>query len=280
MSVLQIGPYRLLRQVGAGGAAEIYAAEDTRLRRRVAVKLLSRKFTEDNEQIERFRQEADLMSMLSHPNVLTILEVGESDGRHFIVTEYIEGETLRSRLNHGPLTPRDACRVALGIARGLAAAHELWIVHRDLKPENVMLWAGDHVKVLDFGVAKLVGAANRTMPGMVLGTMQYLAPEQVHGEGVDPRTDLWGLGLLLWEMLVGRSPFENLHIPEIFTAIGEARVPSLNEAGGIDAPELDRVVAGALRARPEDRYPHAAAMIADLEAASDEIVYREVKARR
>lgn len=279
-SVLQVGPYRLLRQIGAGGAAQIYSAEDTRLRRRVAVKLLSRHLTEDQEQVGRFRQEADLLSMLSHPNLLTILEVGEAEGRQFIVTEYIEGETLRTVLKHGALPARRVCAIALGIARGLQAAHEMWVVHRDLKPENVMLWTNDHVKVLDFGVAKLVGGSRRTMPGMVVGTLQYLSPEQVRGDAVDPRTDLWALGIVMWEMLSGISPFEFLQIPDQLASIREARVKPLKEAGVEGAEELEPIIARALRADPDDRYPDAAAMASDLSLAFDEIVFREVKARR
>lgn len=275
-----MGPYRLLRQVGAGGAARVYVAEDGRLGRRVAVKILSRHLTEDAEQVQRFRQEAEWMSMLAHPNLLTILEVGEDDGRHYIVSEYIEGETLRSRLGSGAMSPREACSTAIGIARGLAAAHELWIVHRDLKPENVMLWAGWHVKILDFGVAKLVGGARRTTPGMVLGTLQYLAPEQVRGEAVDPRTDLWSLGILLREMLEGRNPFDGLPLQEMFAAIRQAKLAPLSHGSGLIPPELELVLDRVLRSDPEERYPDAAAMLADLQEAFDEIVCRERLARK
>ena len=276
VNIQEIGPYRLLRQIGSGGAAQVFVAEDPRLRRRVAVKLLSRQLTQDPEQVERFQQEAEWMSMLSHPNLLTILEVGEQDGRHYIVSEYIQGQSLRSRLARGPLPLRQAVGIAIGIARGLSAAHELWIVHRDLKPENVMLWADDHVKLLDFGVAKLIGSSKHTTPGMVLGTLQYLAPEQVRGEGVDPRTDLWAVGILLWEMVTGRNPFEVLPLDQLFAAIREARVPDLAESSGETIPEGVRAFLGrTLVSDPEGRYGSAAGMLKDLHDAHDEIICSE-----
>lgn len=280
MSLQEIGPYRLLRQIGSGGAAQVFVAEDARLRRRVAVKLLSRQLTQDEEQVARFRQEADWMSMLSHPNLLTILEVGEQDGRHYIVSEYIEGQTLRSRLARGPLPLRQAIEIAIGVVRGLSAAHELWIVHRDLKPENVMLWTADHVKILDFGVAKLVGSSKNTRPGMVFGTLNYLAPEQARGEAVDPRTDLWAAGLLFWEMVAGRNPFEALPFDQLFPAIREARLPDLEASAGMELPGIVKTfLARTLQSDPESRYPSAIAMLNDLEEARDEIICRG-RARR
>jgi eukaryotic-like serine/threonine-protein kinase len=283
VSLLRIDRYRILRQLGSGASASVYLAEDTLLRRKVAVKLLHRAFTRDQEQLQRFRSEAEWMAMLSHPNLLTLFEVGESEGNHYIVSEYVEGETLRVRLNRGPIPLRDALEIATGIAAAMKVAHEAWVVHRDLKPENVMIHLEGYVKVLDFGVAKLTepGASERhlTRPGMVLGTLQYLAPEQVKAEAVDPRTDLWALGVILYEMVAGRGPFQSSALPALFDGILTGEPAAVSTLVPEAPPGLDQLIFRALRKTPEERFQSAGEMLLALSECRDELTFRE-RARR
>ncbi len=211
-----ISHYRIISSLGTGGMGEVYLAEDTRLRRRVALKLLPPSFTGDTDRVLRFAQEARAASALTHPNVCTIHEVGEGeDGRHYIVMEYVEGVTLRRHMMAKRMDVAEVLEVAIQITSGLTAAHALGVVHRDVKPENVMLRPDGIVKVLDFGLAKLTEkqpAADSTMPtqprvqtetGMLMGTASYMSPEQARGLAVDARTDIWSLGVVLYEMLAG-----------------------------------------------------------------------------
>ena len=215
-----IGHYKILDTLGAGGMGEVYLAQDTRLGRKIALKLLPPEFTIDAERVQRFEQEARAASALSHPNVCVIHEIGDTeDGRRFITMEYIEGTTLRQLLAQKGLTLLEALDVAAQIAAGLAAAHAIGIIHRDIKPENVMLRDDGLVKVLDFGLAKLTQQTTetdaetllrsmvKTGSGMIMGTVAYMSPEQARGLEVDSRTDVWSLGVLLYEMITGRSPF-------------------------------------------------------------------------
>src|SRR5262245_39231779 len=216
MTGQQVGPYQILSLLGAGGMGEVHLALDTRLGRKVAVKLLLDEFTTDAERLQRFEQEARAASALNHPNIITVHEIGEMEGRRFIVTEYVEGETLRQRMASAPqrrIRTSKALEIALQVAAALQAAHEAGIIHRDIKPENVMLRADGLVKVLDFGLAKLSGARADWQPaaesldtrsGMVMGTASYMSPEQARGEKVDHRTDIFSLGVTLHEMLAGR----------------------------------------------------------------------------
>src|SRR5262245_17187640 len=217
----QIGAYQILAPLGRGGMGEVHLALDTRLGRKVAMKLLLAKFTTDVERLRRFEQEARATSALNHPNIITVYEIGEIKGRRFIVTEYVEGETLRQRLSSAPqqrIRLSEALEIAAQVAAALQAAHEAGITHRDIKPENVM-WRDDGlVKVLDFGLAKLSGARDglqspaaenlNTRSGIVMGTASYMSPEQARGEKADHRTDIFSLGVMLYEMLAGRRPFE------------------------------------------------------------------------
>ena len=199
---------------------EVYLAEDTRLGRRVALKLLSPAFTSDADRMRRFMQEARAASALNHPNILTVHEIGRANGFDFIATEFIEGETLRPSMAQRRLNLTQALDVAAQVAGALAAAHAAGVVHRDIKPENIMLRPDGYVKVLDFGLAKLAGpglytgneastvARVETNPGVVMGTVQYMSPEQARGLPVDARTDVWSLGIVLYEMVAGRPPFE------------------------------------------------------------------------
>src|SRR5256885_248721 len=211
---INLSNYRIVSKLGAGGMGEVFLAEDTRLGRKVALKLLSEELTRDRDRLSRFDQEAYAASALNHPNIVTIYEMGDEGGRHFIATEFIDGVTLRKRLSGAPMEMAEVLNVAIQIAGALEEAHAAGIIHRDIKPENVMIRRNGHVKVLDFGLAKLMERAAsdetdteavtralvQTDAGMVLGTSQYMSPEQARGKLVDARTGIWSLGVVLYEM--------------------------------------------------------------------------------
>jgi serine/threonine-protein kinase len=209
MNILRIGRYRVLQRLGGGGSSTVYLAEDVLLRRKVALKVL-RKRDSDDAQLRHFEREARCASMLNHPNIVTVFDVGYEDGMQYIATEHVDGETLRERLDRGPLTLVDAVTIGAYVANGLTAAHEAWVVHRDIKPENIILRRDGVVKVVDFGVSALTGDADRTDPlrRTLVGTLHYLSPEQVRGEPIiDTRSDIYSLGVVLYEMLCGQKPF-------------------------------------------------------------------------
>ena len=227
-----LGHYRIVRRLGGGGMGEVYLAEDTQLGRRVAVKILPARLTADSSLVARFRQEARAASALNHTNIVTIYEVGEAEGTHFIATEYVDGVTLRERMSRAPLTVAEALDIAAQIAAALSKAHSAGVVHRDIKPENVMLAEEGHAKVLDFGIAKLVEQTRdsateaptalkvETSPGSVMGTAHYMSPEQTRAlRDVDARTDVWSLGVVVYEMLAGRLPFEGETPSDVMAAI-------------------------------------------------------------
>ena len=227
-----LGHYRIVRRLGGGGMGEVFLAEDTQLGRRVAVKILPHRLTADSTLVARFRQEARAASALNHTNIVTIYEVGESGGTHFIATEYVEGVTLRERMSRTALTVGEVLDVATQIAAALSKAHNAGVVHRDIKPENVMLDEEGHAKVLDFGIAKLVEQTRdsateaptalkvETSPGSVMGTAHYMSPEQTRAlRDVDARTDVWSLGVVVYEMLAGRLPFEGETPSDVMAAI-------------------------------------------------------------
>jgi eukaryotic-like serine/threonine-protein kinase len=272
----QIGHHRILSLLGKGGMGEVYLAEDTRLSRKVALKVLPAEFTSDAERVRRFEREARAASALSHPNILAIYDIGEQDGTHYITAEYVDGETLRQRCARAKLTPREALDVAVQMASALAAAHEAGIVHRDIKPENVMLRRDGYVKVLDFGLAKLAQkppadlealatqSVETTTPGVVMGTVAYMSPEQARGLKVDARTDIWSLGVMLYEMVAGRRPFDGATTSDAIAAILDREPTPLSQLSP-DAPaEMERVVAKALEKDRERRYQNAADLLLDL----------------
>ena len=231
MHVLKVGRYRVLEHLGRGASADVYLAEDTVMRRKVALKLLRVRDAEPR-QLQRFEREAHCASMLNHPNVVTVYDIGVDDGVHYIASEYIEGETLRQRLARGPLPTLEAVAIAAGVTSALVAAHEAWIVHRDVKPENIMLRRDRGVKVLDFGVATLAGGSDATdplrRPGSLVGTLHYLSPEQVRGEPIiDTRSDIYSLGVVLYEMLAGYAPFSGDTPLDVLAAIVEGEPPPL-----------------------------------------------------
>ena len=224
MNVLRIGRYRVLQRLGSGGTSRVYLAEDFILHRKVALKVLRRR-DGDEEQIRHFQREARCASMLNHPNIITVFDVGCEDDIQYIATEYIEGQTLRERLDRGPMTIAEALDVGVAVATALTVAHEAWIVHRDIKPENIMLRRDGVVKVLDFGVAALTGDADRTDPlrrSSLIGTLHYLSPEQVRGESIiDTRSDIYSHGVVLYEMLSGQRPFVGQSVMDVLAAIVE-----------------------------------------------------------
>jgi serine/threonine protein kinase len=278
--------YRLLSPLGKGGMGEVWLAEDTRLGRKVAVKLLPAEFTTDAGRLGRFAREARAASGLNHPNIITIHEIGEvraeGGGRHYIVMEYVEGETLRRRMADAPqrrMRLADALDAAVQIAAALGAAHEAGIVHRDIKPENVMMRRDGIIKVLDFGLAKLTEPASSvpdtqaptvtrasTQTGLVIGTPRYMSPEQARGEKMDARTDLFSLGVMLYEMVAGRAPFAGTTPSELIAAILRDEPPALNECASGAPPELEQIIRKALRKDRAERYHTAKDLLADLKS--------------
>lgn len=286
MSTHQLSHYRILRKLASGGMGDVYLAQDLRLNRYVALKILPPQYTWDADRLARFEQEARITSTVNHPNVVTIHDIEHDDGTHFIVTEYVDGETLRHRLDRQRLSLIEAVEIALGIAEALAAAHEYWIIHRDIKPDNVMIRTDGRVKVLDFGLAKLAdggllgsGAAVRTAPGIVPGTLHYVAPERLRGEAADPRSDIFSLGALFYEMLAGRPPFSGDNFVEVADAILNSVPPPLSDSRDDLPPELPPIIDRLLAKPPDERYQTTREVVADLKELRAEIEFRQRQAR-
>ncbi|HEX3527869.1 MAG TPA: protein kinase, partial [Thermoanaerobaculia bacterium] len=261
----ELGPYRLVREIGSGGMGVVYEAEDTRLRRRVAIKLLPPGYGRDGAAKERFLREARVASALDDPTICTVHDVGESDGQLYIVMAYYDGETLKERLARGPLPVSEARQVAIEVARALARAHEAGIVHRDIKPANVMLTRRGKVKILDFGIAKMTGDATLTRAGSSTGTPAYMSPEQARGGPVDGRTDIWSLGALLYEMLAGCRPFPGNDERAVLSAVQGHEPEPLDRIRPEVPPELAQTVVKALAKEPAGRHQSAAELSAELE---------------
>lgn len=267
-----LGRYSLSRKLGAGAMGEVYLAQDTTLGRHVAIKILPEPFTSDTARMQRFQQEARVVSSLNHPNILTIHEVGEVDGRPYIVTEYIEGMTLRQRLQSGPIPVDDALQITSAIASALAEAHAAGIVHRDIKPENIMIRHDGLVKVLDFGLAKKEDlphddsrtALLGTAPGTILGTISYMSPEQARGLPLDARSDLFSTGAVAYEMLTGHRPFEGQTSTDVLAAILHREPLPLDRYRDANPPELRWLIEKALRKNRDERYQTAREMLSDL----------------
>ena len=272
----RLGPYEIVGPLGAGGMGEVYRAADARLNREVALKVLPAAFARDTERRARFEREAQAIAALSHPNILAIFDTGLSDDRLFVVTELLRGGTLRDRLADGPLPVRKAIDVAAQVARGLAAAHEKGLVHRDLKPENIFVTSSGHVKILDFGLARTVttnpaGSPTMTLftePGTVMGTVGYMAPEQVRAEPIDARADLFAFGAVLYEMLSGRRAFQRDSAPETMAAILKEDPPEISTSRADVPPALERITGHALEKNPSDRFQSARDIAFALEALS------------
>jgi serine/threonine protein kinase len=263
----RLGHYRIVRQIGLGGAATVYLAEDEDNGQRVALKVLHKDLKWSHKQVARLKQEAEWVAGLRHPNVVQIREVGQVDGFDYMATEYIDGVTVREMIPP-ELPPLRCVDIARGIADGLSAAHENWIVHRDIKPENVMVSLSGQVKVLDFGLAKLsrpgASMAPLTGPGMIVGTLRYLAPEQVMGQAAEPRTDLFSTGVVLYEMLAGRPPFEAESNRSLLLKIMHEDPPPLTSPSGEIPQELVDIVIRALQKDPDERYQTAEELSEDL----------------
>ena len=261
-----LGPYEIVSLLGVGGMGEVYLAREVSLGRNVALKVLPSDFTHDVHRVARFEQEARSASALSHPNICTIYALGElSDGRRFIAMEHVAGETLRHRLTTSRLAVREAVDIGTQIAAALSAAHSAGIVHRDIKPENVMLRPDGFVKVLDFGLAKLTvpsdsaatastQTAFRTDAHTVLGTIAYMSPEQARGQQVDARSDVWALGVVLYEMAAGHSPFRGETGSDVLAAILDREPESLSRFDALISQELQRIVSKMLRKNRDERY--------------------------
>ena len=276
----RLGPYEILAPIGAGGMGEVWRARDPRLGRDVAIKVLPASFSADADRLRRFEQEARAAGILNHPNITAVLDIGEHDGAPYVVQELLEGETLRQALGGRPAPPRKAIDHAIQIAHGLAAAHAKGIVHRDLKPENVFVTKDGRVKILDFGLAKLDAPGGRaqatnlptatagTEPGMVLGTLGYMSPEQVRGRPADARSDIFSFGAILYEMLAGQRAFRGDSAADTMSAILKEDPPDLSVTNQNIPPGLERIVRHCLEKNPEQRFQSARDLAFDLEALS------------
>jgi serine/threonine protein kinase/Tfp pilus assembly protein PilF len=288
MELTSISRYKIIEKLGSGGMGEVYLAEDTRLGRKVALKLLAEELTQNRDRLSRFDQEAYAASALNHPNILTIYEMGDEGGRHYIVTEFIDGQTLRKRLGGPPLELTQVLDIAIQVAGALEEAHAAGIIHRDIKPENIMIRRNGHVKVLDFGLAKLTEspaaeetdteavtrALVQTDAGMVLGTSQYMSPEQARGKPIDGRTDIWSLGVVLYEMATGRAPFAGETKTDIIVAIAKTE-PSPIARFAPNAPsEFEWIVLKALRKDVEERYQTIKELESDLKKLKQRIEFQ------
>jgi Tol biopolymer transport system component len=294
----RLDSYEIIAPLGAGGMGEVYRARDPVLKRDVAIKVLPADWSRDPERLHRFELEAQATAALNHPNIVSIFHVGRHDGCPYIVTELLQGETLRDRLRRGPMRPREACDCGVDVARGLAAAHDAGVVHRDMKPENLFLTKDGRLKILDFGLAKLTEPEpasadgttatlpQHTEPGQVSGTVGYMAPEQVRGHAADPRSDIFAFGVVLYEMITGKRAFRKGTSAETLSAILNEEPPPLAQSVENLPPALQRIVSRCLEKKPERRFQHASDLGFALEALSDAsgttipAVHREVSARR
>ena len=276
----RLGPYEVLSQIGAGGMGEVYRARDTRLSRDVAIKVLPSVVSGDPERLRRFEQEARAAAALNHPNILAVFQLGTYEGAPYLVSELLEGATLRDQLKRGPLPLRKAIDCGVQVARGLAAAHEKGIVHRDLKPENLFVTKDGRVKILDFGLAKLLQyqgtvdvhaptVSDLTEPGAVMGTVGYMSPEQVNGKPADHRADVFAFGAILYEMLTGKRAFQKPTSAETMSAILNEDPPGFSQLAPTTPPALQRVVHRCLEKNPEQRFQSASDLAFALEELSD-----------
>ena len=287
----RLGPYEILSPLGAGGMGEVYRARDPRLGRDVAVKVLPASFSQDAERMRRFEQEALAAGLLNHPNVTAVYDVGQHDGAPYVVSELLEGETLRQAIAGARVPTRKAVDWAIQIAHGLAAAHEKGIVHRDLKPDNLFVTKDGRLKILDFGLAKVEGepaggsgsrvqtAAGATEPGTVLGTMGYMAPEQLRGRGIDARSDLFAFGAVLYELLAGKKAFSGDSGADVISAILREEPADLSLSNRVVPPGLERIVRRCLEKAPEQRFQSAGDLAFALESLTTDSAVRPASSR-
>jgi serine/threonine protein kinase len=278
----EFGKYIIDKRIAEGGMGIVYSAIDKQLGREVALKILPEYFSADRGRLQRFHREARATSLLNHPNIVTVFELGQVDGCEYIVTEFVEGETLRQKMERGPIPFVEMLKISSQVAGALGAAHKAGIIHRDIKPENVMIRPDGYVKVLDFGLAKLSDATgkrvsgssslsqhNRTIPGMILGTAAYMSPEQAEGTDIDARTDIWGLGVMLYEMAAGKLPFDGPTASHTIVAILE------QEPEPFDHPsaELKQIISTALQKDRQLRFQNAEAMAEALDGLKHRLGY-------
>src|SRR5262245_59148467 len=249
------GRYELEELVGSGGMSSVYRAHDRLLERTVALKILHEQFTRDVAYVERFRREARAVAQLAHPNIVTVIDRGEQDGRQFIVFEYVDVMNLKELMaKEGPVSPREAIELALQVARGLSFAHENGLVHRDVKPQNVLLDGDGRAKVTDFGIAHAVDVDGMTITGTVMGTSNYIAPEQARGQPVDEQTDVYSLGCVIYELLAGEVPFEGDNFVAVAMQHVNDPVPSVRDVRPDVPPRLDWVVQTAMAKDHAERF--------------------------
>jgi len=281
--------YRIIRKIGAGGMGEVYLAEDTKLDRQVALKILPQEFAEDSDRMNRFVREAKSASALNQPNIITIHEIGEVEGTHFIASEYIQGETLHTRLKESPLDLKATLDVAIQVASALNSAHKAGIIHRDIKPENVMIRPDGVVKILDFGIAKLSAkkaaatdeeAATAlkqqgTSPGVIIGTANYMSPEQARGKEVSAQSDIFSFGIVLYEMVTGQRAFSGENALDVIGAILHKEPTQLNQLSPELPHEIERIINKTLRKDPDARYQTAGDLLTDLKDAKQELEFQD-----
>jgi serine/threonine protein kinase len=273
----QIGRYKIRSAIGKGGMGEVFLAEDTELERLIALKVLPEDLANDAERMRRFVQEAKSASALNHPNIITIYEIGKTDKTNFIATEYIEGETLHNHLKSSRMNLKSFLDVAVQVASALDAAHRAGIVHRDIKPENIMIRPDGLVKILDFGIAKLIEKRNElveaeaataikagTQDGLIIGTASYMSPEQARGKDIDARSDIFSFGVVLYEMLTGKQPFEGESAIDTISSIIHKEPVPLNQITSDVPRELQHIVEKSLRKDREERYQTAKDLLIDL----------------
>ncbi len=285
-----INQYKVISAIGKGGMGEVFLAEDTKLKRQVALKILPPEFAEDKDRMSRFVREAQSASALNHPNIITIYEIGESDGTHFIATEFIEGETLSKHLKGENISLKSVLDIATQIASALQTAHSAGIVHRDIKPDNVMIRADGLAKILDFGIAKLSVASasadassedataikpQSTSPGMIIGTANYMSPEQAKGKVVDARTDIFSFGIVFYEMLTGKRAFEGETALESISSILKDEPQPVSQILPEVPGEIERIVNKTLRKDREERYQTAKDLVIDLKNAKHELEFQD-----
>ena len=284
-----LGHYKIVKEIGSGGMGEVYLAKDQKLDRQVAVKILNEKFSNEESNLNRFVREAKATSALNHPNILVIHEIGEADGSHYIISEFIKGQTLRYICKERALQLSEVLDISVQIAGALAAAHEAHLIHRDIKPENIMVRPDGYVKILDFGLAKLVEEKNRsflgleeptafqnpTAKGMILGTVNYMSPEQAKGEDVDERTDIFSFGVLMYEMIAGRTPFGGDSMSETFANLIKAEPQPLTRFVANVPDEIQRIISKTLNKHKDSRYLTIKDLLADLKDLRDNLTIDE-----
>ena len=270
--------YKIIEVLGRGGMGIVYKAEDTKLKRSVALKFLPPELIQNEEIRERFVLEARTAAALSHPNICTIHEIDEQEGRSFISMEYVEGQSLKERIEQGSLAPEKALEIAIQVAEGLEEAHKKGIIHRDVKSANIMVTEKSQAKVMDFGLAKVKGGTLLTREGTTLGTVAYMSPEQARGEEVDHRSDIWSLGVVMYEMLSGQLPFRGERESSILYSVVHEEPKPLKEVKRYLPVELQQIVNRALRKKPESRYASAAEMLKDLRKYRDVLRAEELGA--